>query len=185
MKINRDIKAIRVRVISEQGKQMGVYLTSEAVRKAEDLGLDLVEISPMADPPVCKIIDYGKFCYQQTKSKKDQKKGSIQAKVKEVKFKPNIDTHDLEVKIKKAKEFLEKGHKVKFTCVFRGREIVFIENGKKIMDEIAKGLEEVAVADGGSKMMGKMLTMLFAPALKEKKNKVKEAEAEKVEQNEE
>ena len=117
MKVNRDIKALRVRVISEEGKQMGIYLTSEAVRKAEELSLDLVEISPKADPPVCKIIDYGKFCYQQTKREKDQKKGSVQGKVKEVKFKPNIDTHDLQVKVKRAREFLEKGHKVKFTCI--------------------------------------------------------------------
>ncbi len=153
---------------------MGIYLTSEAVKKAEEMGLDLVEISPNADPPVCKIIDYGKFCYQQTKREKDQKKGSVQGKVKEVKFKPNIDTHDLNVKIKRAKEFLEKGFKVKFTCMFRGREIVFVENGKKIMDEVSAALQEIATSDGDSKMMGKMLTMLMSPGAKEKKVKIKE-----------
>ena len=163
-----------MRVISEEGKQMGIYLTSEAVKKAEEMGLDLVEISPNADPPVCKIIDYGKFCYQQTKREKDQKKGSVQGKVKEVKFKPNIDTHDLNVKIKRAKEFLEKGFKVKFTCMFRGREIVFVENGKKIMDEVSAALQEIATSDGDSKMMGKMLTMLMSPGAKEKKVKIKE-----------
>ncbi|MCH9616868.1 MAG: Translation initiation factor IF-3 [Chlamydiia bacterium] len=171
MKTNRDIKSLRVRVISEQGKQMGIYLTSEAVKKAEELGLDLVEISPKADPPVCKIIDYGKFCYQQTKRDKDQRKGSVQGKVKEVKFKPNIDTHDLQVKIKRAKEFLEKGFKVKFTCMFRGREIVFVENGRKVMNLIIEQLNEIATPDSGSKMMGRMLTMLMTPGVKEKKIK--------------
>ncbi|MCH9621064.1 MAG: Translation initiation factor IF-3 [Chlamydiia bacterium] len=151
---------------------MGIYLTSEAVKKAEEMGLDLVEISPKADPPVCKIIDYGKFCYQQTKRDKDQKKGSTQGKVKEVKFKPNIDTHDLNVKIKRAKDFLEKGHKVKFTCMFRGREIVFVDNGKKIMDKIIEELQDVATPDSGSKMMGRMLTMLVNPGVKEKKMKI-------------
>ena len=153
---------------------MGIYLTSEAIKKAEEMGLDLVEISPNADPPVCKIIDYGKFCYQQTKREKDQKKGSVHGKVKEVKFKPNIDTHDLNVKIKRAKEFLEKGFKVKFTCMFRGREIVFVENGRKIMDEVSQALQEIATSDGDSKMMGKMLTMLMTPGAKEKKIKIKD-----------
>jgi translation initiation factor IF-3 len=172
LKINRDIKAIRVRLISEDGKQMGIYLTSEALKKAQESSLDLVEISPKADPPVCKIIDYGKFCYQQQKRDKDQKKGSVQGKVKELKFKPNIDDNDLQVKIKKAKDFLEKGNKVKFTCMFRGREIVFIENGKKIMDVICQELKEIASPDSESSLMGKMLTMLMIPGAKEKKNKV-------------
>ncbi len=161
-------------MISEEGKQMGIYLTSEAIKKAEEMGLDLVQISPNADPPVCKIIDYGKFCYQQTKREKDQKKGTVQGKVKEVKFKPNIDTNDLNVKIKRAREFLEKGFKVKFSCTFRGREIVFAENGKKIMDEVSVALQDIATSDGDSKMMGKMLTMLMTPGAKEKKVKIKE-----------
>ena len=165
-----------MRVISEDGKQLGIYLTSEAIKKAEEQGLDLVEISPKADPPVCKIIDYGKFCYQQTKRDKDQKKGSVQGKVKEVKFKPNIDTHDLQVKVKRAKEFLEKGFKVKFTCMFRGREIVFVENGRKVMNTIIEELQEVATPDSSSKMMGRMLTMLMIPGVKDKK-KQKQKEA--------
>ena len=158
-----------MRVISEDGKQLGIYLTSEAIKKAEEQGLDLVEISPKADPPVCKIIDYGKFCYQQTKRDKDQKKGAVQGKVKEVKFKPNIDTHDLQVKVKRAKEFLEKGFKVKFTCMFRGREIVFVENGRKVMNTIIEELQDVATPDSSSKMMGRMLTMLMIPGVKDKK----------------
>jgi translation initiation factor IF-3 len=157
---------------------MGIYLTSEAVKKAEEMGLDLVEISPKADPPVCKIIDYGKFCYQQTKRDKDQKKGSTQGKVKEVKFKPNIDTHDLDVKINRAKGFLEKGHKVKFTCMFRGREIVFVENGKRVMDKIIEALQDVATPDAGSKMMGRMLTMLVNPGAKEKRIKIQKTKTE-------
>ncbi|MCH9811276.1 translation initiation factor IF-3 [bacterium] len=176
MKTNRDIKSPRVRVISEEGKQLGIYLTSEAVKKAEEQGLDLVEISPKADPPVCKIIDYGKFCYQQTKRDKDQKKGAVQGKVKEVKFKPNIDTHDLQVKVKRAKGFLEKGFKVKFTCMFRGREIVFVENGRKVMNTIIEELQDVATPDSSSKMMGRMLTMLMIPGMKDKK-KQKQNEA--------
>ena len=163
-------------MISEEGKQLGIYLTSEAVKKAEEQGLDLVEISPKADPPVCKIIDYGKFCYQQTKRDKDQKKGAVQGKVKEVKFKPNIDTHDLQVKVKRAKGFLEKGFKVKFTCMFRGREIVFVENGRKVMNTIIEELQDVATPDSSSKMMGRMLTMLMIPGMKDKK-KQKQNEA--------
>lgn len=171
MKKNRDIDALRVRVISEDGKQLGIFLTSEALKKSEEQGLDLVMISPKADPPVCKIIDYGKLCYQQTKREKDQKKGSSQGKVKEVKFKPNIDTHDLGVKLKRARDFLEKGHKVKFSCMFRGREIVFIDNGKRVMDKIQVELSDISTPDSGSKMMGRTLIMLFTPGSKDKKQR--------------
>ncbi len=118
MRINREIRARKVRVISSTGEQIGLLDTEEALRRAEQQKLDLVEIAPNASPPVCKIIDYGKFRYDQTKREKESKKASHQVKVKEVKVKPNIGEHDLDTKMRHAKGFLEKGNKVKFTIFF-------------------------------------------------------------------
>lgn len=173
LRINRDIKAPRVRLVSEEGSQLGVFLTSEAIKKAEEMGLDLVEIAPNASPPVCKVIDYGKYRYQQTKKDRVQRKTQHHQKVKEVKFKPHIDTHDLEVKVKRARDFLEKGSKVKFTCMFRGREIVFVDNGKKLMDSIAEQLADIATPEAPAKMLGRILCMMVAPGAKERKYKEK------------
>ncbi len=175
MKVNREIRALRVRVITEDGEQLGVFTLQDALAKAQESGLDLVEIAPTAAPPVCKIIDYGKLRYQQTKREKINKKASHQTKIKEVKLKPNIDTHDLEVKIKHAREFIEKGCKVKFTCMFRGREIVFADNGRQVLAAIIKALEDVAQAESSPKMFGKSLTMMLVPSTKEKKIKEKKS----------
>ena len=175
MKVNREIRALRVRVITEDGEQLGVFTLQDALAKAQECGLDLVEIAPTAAPPVCKIIDYGKLRYQQTKREKINKKASHQTKIKEVKLKPNIDTHDLETKIKHAREFIEKGCKVKFTCMFRGREIVFADNGRKVLAEIIKALEDVAQSESSPKMFGKSLTMMLVPSTKEKKIKEKKS----------
>ena len=132
MRVNREIRALRVRLITEDGEQLGVFTLQDALMRAQTMGLDLVEIAPTAVPPVCKIIDYGKLKYQQTKREKMNRKAAHQTKIKEIKLKPNIDTHDLDVKIRHAREFIEKGCKVKFTCMFRGREIVFADNGRQI-----------------------------------------------------
>jgi translation initiation factor IF-3 len=164
-----------VRVITEDGEQLGVFTLQDALAKAQEKGLDLVEIAPTATPPVCKIIDYGKLRYQQTKREKLNRKASHQTKIKEIKLKPNIDKHDLDTKIKHAREFIEKGCKVKFTCMFRGREIVFADNGKQVLTTIIEALEEVAQPESPPKMFGKSLMMLLVPSTKEKKIKEKKS----------
>ncbi len=175
MKVNREIRALRVRVITEEGEQLGVFTLQDALAKAVERGLDLVEIAPTAVPPVCKIIDYGKLRYQQTKREKLNRKATHQTKIKEIKLKPNIDTHDLEVKVKHAREFIEKGCKVKFTCMFRGREIVFADNGRQVLASIIQALEDVAQPESMPKMFGKSLTMMLVPSTKEKKIKEKKS----------
>ena len=175
MKVNREIRALKVRVVTEKGEQLGVFSLQDALSKAQEMGLDLVEIAPKAAPPVCKIIDYGKFRYQQTKREKTNKKATHQTKVKEIKLKPNIDTHDLEIKTKRAIDFVEKGYKVKFTCMFRGREIVFKENGMQVLEKICSSLEEVAQVEAPPKMYGRTLSMLVSPLAKEKKQKEKDS----------
>lgn len=141
----------------------------EALDRAAEAGLDLVEIVPGSNPPVCKIINYGKFRYDQTKREKESKKAQHQIKVKEVKLKPNIDTHDLETKKKHAREFISKGNKVKITCTFRGREMAHPEIGQKIVHDFVEEMEDVATAESDAKLMGKMLTVILAPGAKKKK----------------
>ncbi len=178
MRINREIRAVKVRLITEDGDQIGIFNTYDALAKAKESCLDLVEISPGANPPVCKIMDYGKFRYQQTKRERISKKVTHQTKIKELKFKPNIDAHDLEIKIKHAREFIEKGCKVKFTCSFRGREIVFIDNSKVIMEKICMALEDIATVETPAKVFGKSLSLLLTPSLKEKKHQQERKNAE-------
>lgn len=168
MRINREIRAAKVRVIDKDGAQVGVLTLSEALFKAEQSGLDLVEISPGAEPPVCKIIDYGKFRYQLTKKEKESKKSQHQVRVKELKVKPNTDEHDLQVKLKHAKEFIAKGNKVRVTCMFRGREMMHPEFGERIVQRLCEELAEVATAESPAKMMGRSLSVVLAPGGKKK-----------------
>jgi len=165
-KINRDIRAPKVRVIGPEGDQLGVMTSRDAQFKAQNLGLDLVEISPNASPPVCKILDYGKFKYEQTKKDKESKKSQHQIKIKEIKVKPNIDTHDLEVKLKRARDFLEKGNKVKVTCMFRGREMAHKDVGKRVVDKVCEELSDVADAEAHAKQLGRNLSLTLAPKRK-------------------
>lgn len=168
MKINRQIRAPKVRVIDHEGNQLGVLNISEALVAAEQVGLDLVEISATAVPPVCKIIDYGKFRYQQTKKEKESKKAQHQSKLKEIKLKPNIDEHDVQVKLKKARGFIEDGDKVRVTCVFRGREILHTEYGQNIVNRFCEEMKDIASAESPAKMFGKSLSLVLAPAGKKK-----------------
>ncbi len=176
MRVNRDIRSPKVRLVSEEGEQLGIFTLPDALAKAEELGMDLVEIAPKAVPPVCKVIDYGKFRYQQTKKEKNLKKTSSQTKLKEIKLKPNIDKNDLNTKITHAKEFIEKGYKVKFTCMFRGREIVFVDHGREVLDKVQKALETIAQVEAQPKLYGKTLSMLIAPLGKDRRPKEKEKE---------
>lgn len=169
MRVNREIRAPRVRVIGSNGEQVGILTIYEAMAKAEEEGLDLVEISADSNPPVCKIINFGKFRYDQTKREKESKKAQHQIKVKEIKLKPNIDVHDLETKMKHAREFLSKGNKVKITCMFRGREMAHTQIGKKLVDECCTSLEDIATVETPPSIFGRLLTAVLAPGSKKKK----------------
>jgi len=168
LRINREIRAPKVRVIDQDGGQVGVLTLAEALLKAEQAGLDLVEIAPSAEPPVCKIIDFGKYRYQLTKKEKEQKKAQHQVKVKEIKIKPNTDDHDLMVKTKHSREFIAKGHKVRITCMFRGREMMHPEIGRRAIERICEELSDVATLEAPAKMLGRSLSIVLAPGAKKK-----------------
>lgn len=169
MRINKEIRADRLRVISEKGEQVGILTLREALAMAEDAGLDLVEIAPSAKPPVAKIIDYGKFRYHQQKKEKDSKKTQVQIKVKEIKLKPNIDTHDFETKLKHARDFVLKGNKVRLTIVFRGREMLHRDLGMKVVDNFCQELSDIATVESAPKLMGRMMTTILIPSGKKPK----------------
>jgi translation initiation factor IF-3 len=173
LKVNREIRAQRVRVISHTGEQIGVISLHEALAMADAEGLDLVEIVPGSNPPVCKIINFGKFRYDQTKREKESKKAQHQVKVKEIKLKPNTDDHDLETKIRHAREFISKGNKVKVTCTYRGREMAHPEIGEKLVQRFCSSLEDIAMIESPAKLMGRMLIAVLAPGAKKKKETAK------------
>lgn len=163
MRVNKDIRALTVRVVSEDGKQLGVMSIKEALNLAKERNLDLIEIAPKAQPPVCKIIDYGKFIYQKTKKEKESKKMQHQVKVKEVKLRPNIDVHDFNVKLNRAKDFINAGNKVRFVCMFRGREMLHKELGSKLIDKVIEELEEIAMVEVPPKFQGRFLSIVLSP----------------------
>jgi translation initiation factor IF-3 len=164
LRVNKQIRAPKVRVIGPDGSQVGILAIKDALLKAQEMSLDLVEIAPNAQPPVCKIVDYGKFRYDQTKREKESKKSQHQVKVKELKIKPNIDEHDFQTKLKQARQFIEKGNKVKVTCMFRGREMAHPELGQKMVEKFCKGLEDIALVESPPKLLGRSLIGVLAPA---------------------
>ena len=161
--INGQIRDKEVRLIANDGEQLGVMSAREAQKLADEAGLDLVKISPKAKPPVCKIIDYGKYKYEQTRKEKLAKKKQKVIDVKEVRMSPNIDTNDLNTKINHAKKFLAKGARVKVTLRFRGRELAHVNASKYILGDFAKALEDVATIDKKPKFEGRSMTMFLAP----------------------
>lgn len=161
--INGQIRDKEVRLIANDGEQLGIMSAREAQKLADEAGLDLVKISPKAKPPVCKIIDYGKYKYEQTRKEKLAKKKQKVIDVKEVRMSPNIDTNDLNTKINHAKKFLAKGARVKVTLRFRGRELAHVNASKYILDDFAKALEDVATIDKKPKFEGRSMTMFLAP----------------------
>lgn len=169
MRINHDIRAPKVRLIGADGNQVGIVSIGEARRLAQEASLDLVEVVPNASPPVCKIIDYGKFRYDQTKREKESKKAQHKIKIKEVKVKPNISQHDFDFKLRHVKEFLEKGYKVKLTCTFRGRELAHTDVGKRVVQRMLDEVKEEAMAESTLKMMGRSLSVVVAPLVKSKR----------------
>ncbi|NGX34996.1 MAG: Translation initiation factor IF-3 [Candidatus Anoxychlamydiales bacterium] len=168
MRINRQIRAHQVRVISKDGKQVGVLSITDALKLADEDELDLVEIAPNATPPVCKVIDYGKYKYQQIKKEKESRKAQHQVKIKEIKFKPNIDTHDFLTKEKHAREFIEKGNKVRITCSFRGREMLHVERGEKVIKRLVDDLKDIAIVEAPIKLMGRNMSAVLAPVSKKR-----------------
>lgn len=169
MRINREIRADKLRVIAEDGKQLGIISTRQALAMAEEKGLDLVEIAPTAKPPVAKIIDYGKLRYHQAKKEKESRKSQVVIKVKEVKLKPNIDTHDFQTKMKRAREFLLKGYKVRISIMFRGREMLHIDLGRKVVQQFCDELADIAAAEAPPKLMGRTMTTVLSPGGKRSK----------------
>ncbi|MDO8643652.1 MAG: translation initiation factor IF-3 [bacterium] len=161
--VNHRIRAREVRVVDERGGQLGVLPLPIALQKAKDLGLDLVQIAPTAVPPVCKIIDYGKFKYQLKKKTHDAKKHQTVSHLKEVKLSPRTEEHDLQFKIRHIKRFLEEGDKAKVSVVFRGREIVYKNLGAEVMNRILKDLEGVAKVEYPPKMEGRAMIMVLSP----------------------
>lgn len=159
---------MKVRLIDKDGEQLGIVSVQEALTKAEQSGLDLVEIAPNAEPPVCKIIDYGKYRYQVTKKEKEGKKSQHQVKVKEIKLKPNTDDNDIQVKVRHARDFIAKGNKVRVTCVFRGRELSHPEIGERAVKRICDDLSDVATAESEAKLLGRNLSVVLAPGVKKK-----------------
>lgn len=169
VRINERIRVPQVRLIDEKGEQVGIVETRQALQMARDRGLDLMEVSPNAQPPVCKICDYGKFKYEKKKKEHQARKNQVVVKVKEVQLRPNTDQHDLDYKIKNSHEFLEEGDKVKFTILFRGREIAHTEPGFKMCNEVIERLKEVGVVEAPPKLEGKKLIMILAPNPQAKK----------------
>ena len=152
-----------VRVIDADGNQAGVMPTHEAIRMARDLGLDLVEVSPTSRPPVCRVMDFGKYKYELSKKQKQSKKKQHTFQIKEVKFRPKTEEHDYQFKKKHAEEFLEKHYKVKFTLMFRGRELDHKEMGYKILDRLTKDLEHVGTVDRKPEFEGRLMIMYMSP----------------------
>jgi len=162
VRINSEVKAVTVRVVSEGG-QLGIMSLADALAEAGKAGLDLVEIAPGADPPVCKIMDYGKFRYQQSKKLQDAKKSQTIIQVKEIRIRPKTDEHDLQVKIKHIRKFLGQQDKVKVQMMFRGREIAFTEIGRKIMEKVREELGDLCIIDQQPKLEGRNMIMILAP----------------------
>ena len=159
--INEQIRDKEIRLIGEDGEQLGIMSTREAMKLAAEAELDLVKIAPTAKPPVCKIIDYGKYKYELTRKEKEAKKKQKTVDVKEVRLSPNIDTNDLNTKVNNAKKFIQKGNKVKVTLRFRGREMAHMQTSKHILDDFADMLKDIAVVEKPTKLEGRSISMVL------------------------
>ncbi|MEW6074384.1 MAG: translation initiation factor IF-3 [Planctomycetota bacterium] len=161
-RVNRQIRVPEVRLIDDQGEQVGVIRTDDARRMADEAGLDLVEVSPNAEPPVCRILDYGKFKYVQKKKERGTGRGKGHSTVKELRVRPGIDPHDLEYRLVQGRKFLADGHKVQVVCIFRGRQRAHPEMGAKVMQTVAESLADVSKVEAEPRMHGPRMTMLLA-----------------------
>ncbi len=159
--INEQIRDREIRLIGANGEQLGIMSAREAQEKADEAGLDLVKIAPQAKPPVCKIIDYSKFRYEQSRKEKEARRKQKTVEIKEIRMSPNIDTNDLNTKISAARKFLEKGNKVKVSIRFRGREMAHTQASRPMMNEFAEKLSDIAQVDKPPKMEGRFMTMIL------------------------
>lgn len=168
-RVNRRIRVPEIRVIGEDGEQLGIMQTIQALRRAESVSLDLVEVQPRAKPPVCKIMDYGKYKYEQSRKLTESKKKQQQIELKEVKFRPKTGDHDFDVKVKNLRKFLEKGNKGKVTVMFRGREIVHPEMGREMLNRVIAALGEDATVEQHPRLEGRQMVMILSPGRGAKK----------------
>lgn len=162
-RVNRRIRSAEVRMIDPDGEQLGIMSIDDALDKAEEFGLDLVEVAPNAKPPVCRIMDYGKYKYQQKKRTAEARKKSSRVELKEVKMRPKTDDHDFQTKVRHARKFLEEHNKVKFTVMFRGREITHPEIAFEMLKEAAQLLSDIAEVEQAAKLEGRNMGMMLAP----------------------
>jgi len=165
LKVDGGIKAEMVRLIDESNNQVGIVDKKEALSRARSVGLNLVEVAPTSDPPVCRIMDYGKWLYQQKRKIREahKKEHRHAGTLKEIRLRPETDQHDLEIKVNHAREFLEKGHKVQFTVFFRGRQMLHKEHGYAMLDQITEILQEMAKIERPTRMTGRRMTLLLVP----------------------
>ena len=160
--INEQVRDREIRLIGENGEQLGIMSAKDAMKIAREANLDLVKIAPTAKPPVCKIIDYGKYRYEMARKEKEAKKKQKTVEVKEVRLSPNIDTNDLNTKMNNARKFLEKGNKVKITLRFRGREMAHVGATRHILDDFAESLKDIAVVEKPAKLEGRSMSIVLA-----------------------
>lgn len=163
MRINERIRISEVRLIDENNQQLGVVPTAEALERAREAELDLVEVSPTSTPPVCRIMDFGKYLYEQKRKIKQNLKKQHTVTLKEIRLRPKIDDHDRDIKMQRAIKFLEKGHKVQITMMFRGREMMHQELGKEIMDEIVEAMQDKAKPERPPVLLGRRMNMVLVP----------------------
>ena len=165
LRVNGGIRASQIRLVDASNNQVGIVAKEEALSKAQDAGLDLVEVAPNSEPPVCRIMDYGKWLYEQKRRVREAHKKTQHpvATLKEIRLRPETDTHDLEIKVKHAREFLEKGHRVQFSVFFRGRQMLHKSHGYEILNKITEALQDLAKVERPSMMAGRRMTLLLTP----------------------
>jgi len=161
--INDAIRARQVRVIDDEGEQLGILSLDDALKTAQERGLDLVEVSPNAEPPVCRIMDYGKYKYQASKRAAEAKKKTAKVELKEVKMRPKTEEHDYNFKLKNARRFLEAGNKVKVTIMFRGREVTHPEFGRRLLEKVAVDVQDIGQVEATARMAGRFMSMVIGP----------------------
>ncbi len=172
-----------VRLIGPEGEQVGILPTKEALERAQALGLDLVEVSPNSRPPVCRILDYGKYKYELSKKDRQAKKRQHSFQLKEMRFRPKIDEHDFQFKTKHVRNFLESGSKVKVFVMFRGREMAYTEHGRRVLDRVAEELADVGTVESMPRLEGRHMNMIMAPTADVMKELKQKAEKEKAEEH--
>ena len=163
LRVNERIRVSSIRLVDQANEQIGIVSADEGLARAREAGLDLVEVSPNAEPPVCRIMDFGKWLYEQKRKNKQSHKKQHVTVLKEIRLRPKIDPHDRGIKVDHAIKFVEKGHKVQFTMLFRGREMMHIDHAYTIMEDILVTMEEYAKIDRPAKMLGRRMTMVVAP----------------------